>query len=56
MRTAIVIPTYNERENLSALVDELLETTDAEIRVVDDDSPDGTGEVADGLARRLERV
>ena len=47
----VVIPTYNERENLQALLPQVL-ALGAEYRivVVDDNSPDGTGEVADNLA------
>lgn len=54
MRTAVVIPTYNEATNLPALVAELLALPleDLQIVVVDDASPDGTGRVADELARR----
>lgn len=52
-RTALVIvPTYNERDNLPTLVDGLLKHPNVRILVVDDQSPDGTGEVADDLARR----
>lgn len=49
----IVIPTYNEAENLRALTDALFSLPVAElsILIVDDDSPDGTGELADRLAR-----
>jgi dolichol-phosphate mannosyltransferase len=50
-RTLIVIPTYNEAANLPGLVAALRRfATDADILVVDDGSPDGTGEVADALA------
>ena len=44
-------PTYNERENLPVLVDALLRHAHVRVLVVDDQSPDGTGEVADALAR-----
>jgi dolichol-phosphate mannosyltransferase len=47
----VVVPTYNEAENLPSMVGELL-TLDlprVEILIVDDNSPDGTGELADGL-------
>ena len=49
-RVVVVIPTYNEAENLPLLVPQVL-AQDPRIRVlvVDDDSPDGTGEVADTL-------
>jgi dolichol-phosphate mannosyltransferase len=49
----IVVPTYNEAENLGPLVAALRETApDARVLVVDDGSPDGTGELADALAAR----
>lgn len=47
----VVIPTYNERANLPVLVDGLMRHANVRVLVVDDRSPDGTGEVADGLAR-----
>lgn len=50
-RTLIVIPTYNEAANLEPLVASLrAHATDADILIVDDASPDGTGEIADRLA------
>jgi dolichol-phosphate mannosyltransferase len=48
----IVTPTYNERENLSILVDGVLSHPGFQILVVDDGSPDGTGKLADELAAR----
>src|SRR5512139_1788544 len=53
MTTFVVIPTYNEAENLPAITAELfnLDVEDLQILIVDDDSPDGTGRVADDLAR-----
>ncbi len=57
MDIAIVLPTYNERGNLEALVTQLLALElDVEIIVVDDNSPDGTGQLADELARRDARI
>jgi dolichol-phosphate mannosyltransferase len=49
----IVIPTYNEAENLQGIAEALwdLPSGGLSILVVDDDSPDGTGEIADRLAR-----
>jgi dolichol-phosphate mannosyltransferase len=50
--TLVVIPTYNERENLPRAIPMALAAVEAlHILVVDDGSPDGTGEVADRLAR-----
>ena len=47
----VVIPTYNEAENIASLVTELLELPCApNVLIVDDDSPDGTGRIADDLA------
>jgi len=50
-RALVIVPTYNERENLPELVGELMRQPDVRVLVVDDQSPDGTGDVADGLAR-----
>lgn len=50
-RTAIVIPTYNEREGLAAIVSAVRAAVpDATLLIVDDNSPDGTGRLADELA------
>jgi dolichol-phosphate mannosyltransferase len=46
----VVVPTYNERENLPLLVEQLMLHANVRVLVVDDQSPDGTGAVADGLA------
>lgn len=57
MRTAVIIPTYNERENIEALIEEILALPiSAHIIVVDDNSLDGTGEVAEELAQRHQEV
>ncbi len=52
MKVLIIIPTYNERENLPAIVPQILEPHPYQILVVDDQSPDGTGAVADALAQQ----
>ena len=49
-RPLIIIPTYNERDNLPVVASALLEMRDVKVLVVDDASPDGTGMVADRLA------
>ncbi|WP_141593992.1 polyprenol monophosphomannose synthase [Myxococcus sp. AB056] len=58
MNPALVcIPTYNERENIEAIVQAVLEADPrVDILIVDDNSPDGTGQLADGLAARDSRV
>ncbi len=49
--TLVIVPTYNERENLSRLAQRLLAlTTRVDLLVVDGNSPDGTGKIADELA------
>jgi dolichol-phosphate mannosyltransferase len=50
-RVLVIVPTYNERDNLPPLVAELLRHSNVRVLIVDDQSPDGTGAVADGLAR-----
>ena len=51
-RALVIVPTYNERQNLPLLTDQLMQHRNVRLLVVDDQSPDGTGEVADALARR----
>jgi dolichol-phosphate mannosyltransferase len=54
MHLTIVVPTYNEAENLPKMLEALLELPlgiDRSILVVDDNSPDGTGEIAEQLAQ-----
>ena len=48
-RALVIVPTYNERENLPALIDGLLVHPEVRVMVVDDQSPDGTGQIADDL-------
>jgi dolichol-phosphate mannosyltransferase len=49
----VVVPTYNEAENLEPLVQAVLAQGPFDLLIVDDHSPDGTGEVADRLADRF---
>ena len=52
MTALVIVPTFNERENLPLLLAGLLEHRGVSVLVVDDESPDGTGGVADDFARR----
>jgi dolichol-phosphate mannosyltransferase len=53
----VVLPTYNERENLEAISAAILEALpEGELLIVDDSSPDGTGLMADTIAARQRRV
>ncbi|MBI4673845.1 MAG: polyprenol monophosphomannose synthase [Chloroflexi bacterium] len=57
MTPAVVIPTYNERENIAFLIGELHTfVPELAIIVVDDNSPDGTGQLLDALAARDARI
>jgi hypothetical protein len=57
MKALIIVPTYNERENLEVLVRRIFDQKlPTEILVVDDNSPDGTGALADEMAARDPRV
>ncbi len=57
MQTLVIIPTYNERDNIEPLVRAVLAVAPAlDVLVVDDNSPDGTGALAAALARETDRV
>jgi dolichol-phosphate mannosyltransferase len=58
MRSLICIPTYNEIENIQSFVEEVLRATpeNVELLVIDDNSPDGTGKLADQLSAKHKRV
>jgi len=56
-RILIVVPTFNERDNLPILVDAVFAVQpEAHLLIVDDASPDGTGKIADDMAARDPRV
>ncbi|MBC8161733.1 MAG: polyprenol monophosphomannose synthase [Roseiflexaceae bacterium] len=52
----VIIPTYNERENIIPLVERVLALPRFRVLVVDDGSPDGTGELVRGLAQQNDRI
>ncbi|MGC8784222.1 MAG: polyprenol monophosphomannose synthase [Armatimonadota bacterium] len=54
----VVIPTYNERENLPVVCQQVLQATDGQVHIliVDDNSPDGTGDLADQLAAQHPQI
>ena len=54
-RAVVCLPTYNERENLESMVRALADKG-VDVLVIDDSSPDGTGEIADRLATELDFV
>lgn len=57
MKTLVIIPTYNESENITWITKAILENQPGvNILVADDNSPDGTGQIADELAAADERI
>src|SRR5260221_12148374 len=57
MKTLVIIPTYNEVENLRPLVEQVFAyAQEADVLIVDDHSPDGTGELADEIEQGNTRV
>lgn len=57
MKITVVIPTYNERENIEKLCESILSQDERlYVLIVDDNSPDGTGEIADRLASASDRI
>ncbi len=56
-RVLIIIPTYNERDNLPALIEQIHDTLPAaDVLIVDDNSPDGTGLLAEALAAKNKHI
>ena len=53
MKTLVLIPTYNERDNIPILVADLMAIPGVHVLVLDDQSPDGTGKVADELGQKF---
>ena len=56
-KSLVIVPTYNEKDNLPSIVARIMRHPDyVELLVVDDTSPDGTGKIADGIAAQNPRV
>lgn len=57
MKSVVIIPTYNERENIEKLINEILNLgVETEILIIDDSSPDGTGKMVDRVSQQCPRV
>ena len=56
MRTLVILPTYMEQETLPVVLDGVLSRGQADVLVIDDNSPDGTGQLAQEWARRERRI
>lgn len=58
MKIAVIIPTYNEKDNIEELISEILSLgiKGLEVVVVDDNSPDGTGELVDELKKKSSKI
>jgi dolichol-phosphate mannosyltransferase len=57
MKTLIIIPTYNEKENIGEIIPAVLDKDSSiDVLIVDDNSPDGTGKIADEMAKKNPRI
>lgn len=56
MKYLVIIPTYNEKENIERLIDEILKFDEIDILVVDDNSPDQTGKIVQAIALNRNKV
>ena len=56
MKTVVVIPTYDEKDNVRPMADAVLATPDVELLFVDDNSPDGTGDIIEEMMKSEPRV
>ncbi len=55
-KAVVCLPTYNEKENLEKISKAILESSPLDLLIIDDNSPDGTGEIADRLAAADSRI
>ena len=57
MNTLVIIPTYNERENIGELIEKILQLAgNFHVMVIDDNSPDGTAKVVEELIHATDRI
>ena len=57
LNTLVIVPTYNERENLPVMVQRVMALpVNVDLLIVDDNSPDGTGQIADDLGKQFPRL
>jgi len=57
MKALVIIPTYNERDNLAGIVSDILaQSGSVEVLIIDDNSPDGSGKMADDMAKAEPRI
>jgi len=56
MKSIVIVPTYNEKENIKRLLKEILKISHLDVLVVDDNSPDRTWEIVKGIAKKNKRV
>jgi len=57
IRALVILPTYNEKENIEKLIKEILaQNLSLDILVVDDNSPDGTGQLVEGLRKNIPQL
>lgn len=57
LRALVCLPTYDEKDNVIPMTEAILAATpDVDVLIIDDNSPDGTGQLADGIAERDRRV
>ena len=55
-RALVLIPTYNEARGVRVVVERVLDLVPADVLIIDDHSPDGTGQIAEAIASTTERV
>jgi dolichol-phosphate mannosyltransferase len=55
-KVLVIVPTYNEKENLPSIIERVLHHSGVELLIVDGNSPDGTGKIADAIAAQNPRV